>query len=86
MKLKKKLITHTSYKIIDEENNILGIRKSKNINDFKKLLQSCDIGLSTVMINKSIMKNNYKFAKTKTKEDFIFCKVDEESDLSVFLQ
>ena len=23
------------------------------------------------MINKSIMKNNYKFAKTKTKEDFI---------------
>ena len=71
MKLKKKLITHTSYKIIDEENNILGIRKSKNINDFKKLLQSCDIGLSTVMINKSIMKNNYKFAKTKTKEDFI---------------
>ena len=70
MKLKK-LITHTSYKIIDEENNILGIRKSKNINDFKKLLQSCDIGLSTVMINKSIMKNNYKFAKTKTKEDFI---------------
>lgn len=71
MKLKKKLITHTSYKIIDEKNKILGIRKSKNIYDFKKLLLSCDIGLSTVMINKSILKKNYKFPKTKTKEDFI---------------
>ena len=71
MKLNQKLITHTSYKIIDEKNNILGIRRSKNIYEFKKLLLSCDIGLSTVMIDKSIMKNNYKFPITKTKEDFI---------------
>ncbi len=71
MKLNQKLITHTSYKIIDEKNNVLGIRRSKNIYEFKKLLLSCDIGLSTVMIDKSIMKNNYKFPITKTKEDFI---------------
>jgi teichuronic acid biosynthesis glycosyltransferase TuaG len=71
MKSKQKLISHTSYKIIDKKNNFLGIRRSKNIYEFKKLLLSCDIGLSTVMIDKSIMKNKFQFPSTKTKEDFI---------------
>jgi teichuronic acid biosynthesis glycosyltransferase TuaG len=34
-------------------------------------LPSCDIGLSTVMIKKSIFNNRLKFSKLKTKEDFV---------------
>ena len=38
--------------------------------EYKDLLKSCDIGLSTVMIKRKILKNNL-FAKLKTKEDYI---------------
>ena len=34
------------------------------------LLKSCDIGLSTVMINKNLLKKN-KFPNIKTKEDYV---------------
>tara|TARA_Y100000741_G_scaffold56537_1_gene39209 strand:+ start:3372 stop:4151 length:780 start_codon:yes stop_codon:yes gene_type:complete len=64
------MITHTNYRIINENNKI--IRKmnvEKNIN-FKKLLSSCDIGLSTVMIN-SKLKKKIRFEKINTKEDYI---------------
>jgi len=33
-------------------------------------MKSCDVGLSTVMINKEILKNN-RFAFLKTKEDYV---------------
>lgn len=43
-----------------------------NIN-FTKLRNSCDIGLSTVIIKKNILeKNQYRFASLKTKEDYVF--------------
>ena len=45
----------TSYDIIDENNNFLSTRKAANNVNFNKLRNSCDIGLSTVMINKSII-------------------------------
>tara|TARA_B110000438_G_scaffold292685_1_gene331407 strand:- start:3719 stop:4438 length:720 start_codon:yes stop_codon:yes gene_type:complete len=53
------------------------IFKNKNINviskyeflDYQKLLLSCDIGLSTVMIRKKIIKNDL-FLDLKTQEDF----------------
>ena len=39
---------------------------------YKDILNSCDIGLSTVMINLNFMKkNNFKFPKIKTKEDYV---------------
>ena len=39
---------------------------------FKDILNSCDIGLSTVMIDsKFLKKNNLKFPKIKTKEDYV---------------
>ena len=39
---------------------------------FKNLLKSCDIGLSTVMIDlKFLKKNNFKFPSIKTKEDYV---------------
>ena len=37
---------------------------------YEDLIKSCDIGLSTVILKKSILKNKY-FAKLKTKEDYI---------------
>ena len=39
--------------------------------DHKSLLNSCDIGLSTVILNKKIITNKIKFANTSTKEDYI---------------
>ena len=65
------LISHTSYLIINKQNRIIQHRKAKNFFSFEKLLRSCDIGLSTVMIKSSIISKNIKFASTKTKEDFI---------------
>ena len=34
------------------------------------MIKSCDIGLSSVMISKSIMKNN-SFSELRTKEDYL---------------
>ena len=66
------LISHTSYNIIDESGKKISLRKSKNKLYFKDILNSCDIGLSTVMIDlKFLKKNNLKFPKIKTKEDYV---------------
>ena len=64
--------SHTSYEIIDEKNQKKGFRKAEKSLSFKKLLNSCDIGLSTVVIKKELFENKkYRFGKTKTKEDYI---------------
>ena len=63
-------ITHTNYKIIDEKNKIIRNMKVEKNLTYEKLLNSCDIGLSTVMINSKI-KKLLKFQKIKTKEDYI---------------
>ena len=63
--------THTSYKIINSDNKIVGHRKAKNFENYQSLLGSCDIGLSTVMIKKNIFTNDLKFPNLKTKEDFV---------------
>ena len=46
-------------------------REAKDYLSFERLLRSCDIGLSTVMIKKNLFKKNLKFSKTKNKEDFV---------------
>lgn len=63
-------ITHTSYKILSKD-RYLHNRKAKPILDFNKLLKSCDIGLSTVMLNKKILDKKIKFPNIKTKEDYV---------------
>tara|TARA_Y100001935_G_C17282008_1_gene498035 strand:- start:103 stop:870 length:768 start_codon:yes stop_codon:yes gene_type:complete len=63
--------SHTSYKIIDDNKNYISTRKASKL-DYKKLLRSCDIGLSTVVISKDLLKNLKKpFPDIKTKEDFV---------------
>jgi len=62
----------TSYEIIDENNNFISLRKAHNDIDFDKLRNSCDIGLSTVILKKNIFENyNHQFTSLKTKEDYI---------------
>jgi teichuronic acid biosynthesis glycosyltransferase TuaG len=62
-------ISHTSYHIIDENNKKISYRTAKDLN-FKDLIKSCDVGLSTVVINKKLLKKDY-FVNLKTKEDYV---------------
>lgn len=70
---KKKIeFCFTSYKIIDSTGKILGSRISTKNIEYKDLIKSCDIGLSTVMLKKKILKKNkLSFPKLKTKEDYV---------------
>ena len=66
-------ISHTSYFIIDEKKKIIGQRKARDLLSINEVLKSCDIGLSTVIIEKKIIiKTGAKFPKLVTKEDFVF--------------
>ena len=47
-------ISHTTYEIRNSNNERIGIRKARNFYNFKELLPSCDIGLSTVVVKKKI--------------------------------
>ena len=69
MRKKNIEISHTSYEIIDDDSVIKGTRQAKLMN-YKKLIKSCDIGLSTVIIKKSLIKN-LRFPNLKTKEDYV---------------
>jgi teichuronic acid biosynthesis glycosyltransferase TuaG len=70
MEINNYAATHTSYHIVDSNNNVRSTRVAKKL-DFKTLLKSCDIGLSTVVIRKDILKSNLKFPKIATKEDYV---------------
>ena len=64
--------SHTDYRIINPKDKVISYRKARNINHVDDILKSCDIGLSTVMIQRSLLNNNLKFPNLKTKEDFVF--------------
>ena len=73
MKKNNYQISHTSYFIIDEKKKIIGQRKARDLLSINEVLKSCDIGLSTVIIQKNvIVKTNTKFPQLVTKEDFVF--------------
>ncbi len=69
MKENKLDFIHGSYFILDENEDFRGLLKATNMN-YKTLLKSCDIGLSTVTIKTSLCKK-YKFSDISTKEDYI---------------
>ena len=46
-------------------------KNARNFTNINDLLKSCDIGLSTVLLKKSILENKLKFPNIKTKEDFV---------------
>ena len=61
---------HTSYEVINENGNYLFIKNAKNIDSFKQIITSCDIGLSSVMIKKDLLNYGFIFSNLRTKEDF----------------
>lgn len=63
-------ITYTSYSVINESGKKLYDVVAENQLNYQDLLKSCDIGLTTVIMKKSIF-NNFKFNKIKTKEDYL---------------
>ena len=69
MKKEKVNFSYTSYSIVNENNRIIKIIPAEEIMTYNKLIKSCDIGLSTVMIKKKILKN-FLFSPLKTKEDY----------------
>ncbi len=72
MEKNKQVFSHTSYYIIDDRNKIISNRNAKSVITFDELVKSCDIGLSTVILNlRFVKKNKYYFPKIKTKEDFV---------------
>jgi teichuronic acid biosynthesis glycosyltransferase TuaG len=70
MKKNKISFSHTSYLIIDEKKNIIGKQIVKKYISYSDLLKSCNIGLSSVVMKKDILKKN-KFPNLKTKEDYV---------------
>ena len=62
--------SHSYYYTVNEDGKVLRKIKTKNFDQFKQLLFSCDIGLSTVIMKKKLFDKNTKFASMKTKEDF----------------
>jgi teichuronic acid biosynthesis glycosyltransferase TuaG len=70
MKDEKLNFTHTSYNIIDEKNKLIGNQIANKILTYNNLLNSCDIGLSTVVLKKKILLKN-RFSNLRTKEDYV---------------
>ena len=69
MKTKRLLFTHTSYFIVDEKKKITGKLEARKTLTYNDLLKSCDIGLSTVVFHRKLLKIA-NFPIIKTKEDY----------------
>jgi teichuronic acid biosynthesis glycosyltransferase TuaG len=76
-KLKKQInfIKKNNYKFIFcsyliKKRNMTKLRLAKKFISYKELLKSCDIGLSTVMLDRRIVPKKL-FPKIKTKEDYV---------------
>lgn len=70
MEKNKYLASHTSYEKVDTYGKYLATRFAYDL-DYNKLVNSCDIGLSTVILNKKILQNKSLFPSIKTKEDYV---------------
>ncbi len=62
--------THTSYNLVNLNNSFIQQRKALDLN-YSHLINSCDIGLSTVMIKHKLLFNKFLFPNLKTKEDYV---------------
>ncbi len=79
-------VSHTAYYIIDQNDNKLALRKSKNLN-LKDLKNSCDVGLSTVVVKKVILKKDILFSNFKTKEDyFLWLKIAHHGEIFHYIK
>ncbi len=62
--------SHTTYHVINQKGKVVGTIKAREILEYEKLLQSCDVGLSSVILKRELL-NDIKFPELKTKEDFV---------------
>lgn len=70
MKEKKIDFSYTSYQIVNIKNKVVKKIFAPNEINHRKLLYSCNIGLSSVMVRHKLLKKN-KFKNLKTKEDYL---------------
>ena len=61
--------SHTNYFIIDKKEKKIGKFNGKSRIEYQDLLKSCDIGLSTVIVKRNLLRKNL-FCSLQTKEDF----------------
>jgi len=74
--------TFMSYEVINSKGEIIKYKKAPKKITFKSLLVDCNIGLSTVMLKKSLIDNDCQFPSLKTKEDFVlWLKISKKIDL-----
>ena len=66
MKKNNSKFCHTNYYLIDEDSKFYGLIKVKKELSYSKLMNSCDIGLSTVLLERKLLLN-CKFPNLKTK-------------------
>jgi len=71
MKKKKISFLHSNYLIINKSDHLIGKMKIKKELSYKDLLESCDVGLSTVILEKKILPKKPFPENLKTKEDFV---------------
>ena len=62
--------SHTTYQVINYEEKIVRTIRAQETLKYKKLLKSCDIGLSSVILKHKLL-SDMKFPELKTKEDFV---------------
>ena len=75
--------SHTSYEIIDLFEKKISNRIAPPKLDYNQLVKSCDIGLSSVILEKSILKN-FRFPSLKTKEDFVLWLLLARSGIKIY--
>ena len=83
MRSKNIEFSHTSYEIVNENGNILSERISPAQLEFNQLIKSCDIGLSSVILKKTIIKN-FEFPPLKTKEDYVLWLMLSKSGIKIY--
>lgn len=69
MKKNDIIFSHTSYLIINENDKIIGKQTAPKLLKFQHLINSCDIGLSSVVISSKI-KKEISFPNLRIKEDY----------------
>ena len=62
--------SHTTYHVINKDGKIISTFKASERLKYNKLLKSCDIGLSSVILKRELL-NDIKFPELKSKEDFV---------------
>ena len=76
-------ISHTSFSIINSKGRITGEQIAKKVLTYKELLKSCDMGLSSVVLEKTILKK-LRFPLLKTKEDYVLWLNITKNDIKIF--